>query len=148
MLFFLYFSKYMPINKRLAPNLRRLKMNWVKEINLKSIEMLFDDDVLFSLTNFSLLSEIASVYVLHDILSKLSIQCLYQIDVTWNVLNDHMSLRDTVNYISNAFQRLKKRIPIELDLTSGSDNTRMRTVTSPRTNSSFYLSQFHYAMNR
>ena len=138
----------MPVNKRLAPNLRRLKMNWDGEINLKSIEMLFDDDVLFSLTNFSLLAKINSVYVLYNVLSKLSIQCLYQIDVRWNVLNDHMSLPDTVNYLSNAFERLKEPIPIELDLPSASENNMMRTITLPRTDSCFYLSEFFFAMNK
>ena len=138
----------MPINKRLAPNLRRLKMNWGGEINLKSIEMLFDDDVLFSLTNFRLLANINSVYVLCNVLSKLSIQCLYQIDVMWNVLNDHMSLPETINVLSNAFERLKEPIPIELDLPSANENNMMRTITLPRTDSCFWLSRLHYAMNQ
>ena len=148
MLFFLYFSKHMPVNKRLAPNLRRLKMNWDGEINLKSIEMLFDDDVLFSLTNFSLFAKINSVYVLCNVLSKLSIQCSYQIDIRWNVLNDHMSLPETINVLSKAFERLKEPIPIELDLPSASENNMMRTVTLPRTDSCFYLSQFFSEMNK
>ena len=148
MLFFLYFSKHMPVNKRLAPNLRRLKMNWDGEINLKSIEMLFDDDVLFSLTNFSLFAKINSVYVLCNVLSKLSIQCSYQIDIRWNVLNDHMSLPETINVLSKAFERLKEPIPIELDLPSASENNMMRTVTLPRTDSCFSLSLFQNAIRK
>ena len=138
----------MPVNKYLAPNLCRLKMNWVKEINLKSIEMLFDNDVLFSLTKFTLLAKITGVYVLHNVLSKLSIQCLYRIDVKWNVLDDKMSLPETCIVLSNAFERLKEPIPMELDLISERNQVWMRTVTLPRTDSCFSLSLFQNAIRK
>ena len=99
-----YFGQYIPINKRLAPNLRRLKMIWVEKIiNVKSIEMLFKCDVLFSLTNLTLLAQIRDLDVLHNILSKLSSQCSYRFDVTWYVV-DELSLLDTSDILSNTFE--------------------------------------------
>lgn len=75
-------SQYTPINKHLAPNLRHLKLNWIKTIiDMKSIEMLFECDVLLSLAQFTLSARIRNVDVLLSVLSKLSSQCLYRFDV-------------------------------------------------------------------
>ncbi len=127
-----YFSQYSPIDKRLAPNLRRLKLNCVNKIvDVKSIEMLFEDDVFFSLTNFTLLAEITDLDVLHKVLSKLSNQCVYRFDVLWAVKDD-VSLSDTSDILSNTFQQLKGPIPIELELTVKRDTYSVRAMTLPR----------------
>ncbi len=130
---FVYFSQYTPINKRLAPNLRRLKMNWVeKVVNVKSIEQLFECDVLFSLTNFTLLAQINDLNVLHNVLSKLSSQCFYRFDVKWNVIDEEVSLLDTSNVLSKTFEQLKGPMPIELELFLKRDNYSIRAMTLPR----------------
>ena len=144
---FVYFSQYIPINKRLAPNLRRLKMNWIEEINLKSIEMLFEDDVLFSLTNFTLLAKITDLDVLHNVLSKLSSQCLYRFDVTWNAMDDEVSLSDTSDILSNTSEQLKGPVPIALELSSERDHYSMRAMTLPRMDSLFSVFLFQNAVH-
>ena len=132
----------MPINKCLVPNLRRLKMNWVREINLKSIGMLFGDDVLFSLTKFALLAKMTELDVLHNVLSKLSNQCSYRFDVTWNLKEDGMALSDTNNILSKTFQQLKGSMPIELQLSSTGNDHSMRAMTLPRMDSCFSVRLF------
>lgn len=129
---FIYFSRYSPINKRLAPNLRRLKLNWVeKVVNMKSIEMLFECDVLLSLTNFTLLGQISDLDVLQNVLPKLSSECLYRFDVTWYVTDD-VSLSDTSDILSNTFEQLKGPVPVELELTVKMDTYSIRAMTLPR----------------
>ena len=137
-----YFSQNTPINKRLAPNLRRLKMNWTEEINLKSIEMLFEDDVLFSLTNFTLLAKITDLNVLHNVLSQLSSQCLYRFDVSWNVMDDEVPLSHRSDVLSNTFEQLKGPMAIELELSSKQDHYSMRAMTLPRMDSLFSVFRF------
>ena len=146
MFFFVYFRRNTPIDKRLAPNLRRLKMNWAKEINLKSIEMLFDDDVLFSLTQFTLLAKIEDVNVLHNVLSKLSSQCSYQFDVAWKILNDEVLLSDSRNVALNIFEQLKVPMSIDMEFFSKQDHYSTRAMTLPRMDSFFSVFHFKNAM--
>ena len=54
-------------------------------MNVDSINELFEVDVLFSLTKFSLWGDVDGPNVLQDLLSKLSNQCLYSFDVEWHV---------------------------------------------------------------
>lgn len=131
-MFFVSFSQYTPINKRLAPKLRRLKMYWIEKIiKMKSIDMLFESDVLFSLTNFTFLAPIDDLNVLHHVLSKLSSQCLYRFDVTWCVMDD-IWLSDTSDILSNTFDQLKGSIPIELEVYLEQDEYSIRAMTLPR----------------
>ena len=117
-------------------------MNWTEEINLKSIEMLFEDEVLFSLTNFTLLAKITDLDVLHNVLSKLSSQCLYRFDVSWNVMDDEVSLSDRSDVLSNTFEQLKGPMAIELELSSKQDHYSMRAMTLPRMDSLFSVFRF------
>ncbi len=129
---FVYFSQYTPINKRLAPKLRRLKMNWTeKVVNVKWIEMLFECEVLFSLTNFTLLAQISDLDVLHQVLSKLSSKCFYRFDVKWDVM-DQVSVSETSNILSNTFEQFKGPTPIELELFLRGDMYSIRAMTLPR----------------
>lgn len=100
-------------------------MNWVEEINLKAIEMLFEDDVLFSLTNFILLAEITDLDVLHNILSKLSSQCSYRFDVNWKINKDEVSLSDS-NIVLNTCEQLETPMSIDVELYSSYDITKNR----------------------
>jgi hypothetical protein len=46
---------------------------------------LFDRDVLFSLTNFTLVGMVIELDVLRNLLSMLGQQCSYAFDVRWSV---------------------------------------------------------------
>ena len=143
LLFFLFIL--VDIRLLINVNLRRLKTNWVKEINLKSIEMLFEDDVLFSLTNFTLLGQITDFDVVHNVLSKVSSQCSYRFDVTWDVMDDEVSLPDTSNILLKTFEQLKGPIPIELEFSSKRDYYSIRAMTLPRMDSFFSIFSFQNA---
>ena len=145
---FAYFSRKASINRRLAPNLRRLKMNWINEINLESIEILFEDDVLFSLTQFILLADLTDLDVLHNVLSKLSSQCLYRFDVTSNVTNDEVSLSDPSNFVSNTFEKLKVPVSVELESSSKGNHYYIRAMTLPRVDSFFSVYRFVALIHR
>ena len=110
-------------------------MNWVERaISVKSIERLFECDVLFSLTNFTLLGDITDLNVLHNVLSKLSSQCLYRFDLTWHIIGV-VSLLDTSNILSNTFEQLKGPVPIELEVSLEENTYSIRAMTLPRMDS-------------
>ncbi|CAF4152120.1 unnamed protein product [Adineta steineri] len=72
------------INKHLVPNLRRLKITLNNDIrDVESIDQLFDHDVLFSLTNFTLVGIVTGSRVVRNLLSVLSDQCSYTLMVHW-----------------------------------------------------------------
>ena len=102
-----------------------------KIINVESIDMLFESDVLFSLTNFTLLAQIDNLNVLHHVLSKLSSQCLYRFDIMWDVMDD-LFLSDASTILSNTFEQLKGPMPIELELSFKVEKYYIRAMTSPR----------------
>jgi hypothetical protein len=98
---------------------------------VKSIKELFEHDVLFSLTKFTLLAKIAGPCVLHNLLSMLSSQCLYSLDVKW-FLGTVVSLPETSNILSDTFEQLKGPVPIELELSLEKNMYFIRAVTVPR----------------
>jgi hypothetical protein len=100
-------------------------------VTVELIKKLFERDVLFSLTNFTLLAEIAGPDVLHNLLSMLSSQCLYSFDVNWFV-GTVVSPPETSKLLSNTFQQLKGPVPIELELYLKENKYSMRAVTVPR----------------
>ncbi|CAM2717182.1 unnamed protein product [Rotaria socialis] len=127
-----YNSEITPINKRLAPNLRRLKIKWFNSIiQLKSINKLFERDVLFSLTNFRLYAKIAGPRVLHNLVSMLSNQCLYSFDVKWFV-RIGMSVPNTDKILSDTCQNFKGSVSIELELSLKENVYSIRAATIPR----------------
>lgn len=104
------------INKCIAPNLCRLRLIWFNTImNVDSINKLFEIDVLFSLTKFSLSAQLNDPNVLQDIRSKLSSQCLYSFDVMWHVKH-LVSLSESDTVFFNTFHQLKGSIPIKLEI--------------------------------
>ncbi|CAF1327681.1 unnamed protein product [Adineta ricciae] len=105
-----------PINKHLAPNLCRLRIAWFNTIvNVNTINGLFERDVLFSLTKFSLSAEVDGPNVLQDLQSKLSNQCLYSFDVKWHV-KQIISQSESDQIFSNIFHQLKGSAPIRLQM--------------------------------
>ena len=134
--FVIYFSRIIPINKRLAPNLRRLKIKWFNSIiKLKSMNKLFEHDVLFSLTHFTLLGKITGCHFLLNLVSMLSNQCLYSFDVKW-LVRIPMSVPNTDEILSDTCQNLKGSVPIELELSLKEDMYSIRATTIPRMNKS------------
>jgi hypothetical protein len=135
----IHFSRIIPINKHQASNLRRLNLNWNERINtVDSINKLFEHDILFSLTNFTLRARIADPHVLHHLLSMLSSQCLYSFDVIWSV-GSVISLSDTSKILSDTFQQLKGRVPIELQVSLEENWYYVRAVTVPRMDKHLYV---------
>ncbi|CAF4472188.1 unnamed protein product [Rotaria sp. Silwood2] len=127
------------INKRLSPNLRRLKIKWFGPlIDLESVNKLFERDVLFSLTNFTFLARIDGPHVLHNLLSMLSSQCLYSFNVKW-FMETIISLSETGKILCNTFQQLKGSMPIELELSLEENMYSIRAVTLPKMDKSLYV---------
>jgi hypothetical protein len=128
----IYFSRVSSIDKRLVPNLRRLKIT--SKYNIDAVELLdglFDRDVLFSLTNFTLLGMVTGPYVVHNLLSMLSHQCSYTLFVRWHV-KTAISLSHTSVILLNTFRQLKGRIPIELELSLYDNSYSITALTVPR----------------
>jgi hypothetical protein len=107
-------------------------------MNVDSINELFELDVLFSLTKFSLSAEVDGSYVLQDLRSMLSSQCLYSFDVIWSV-GSVISLSDTSKILSDTFQQLKGRVPIELQVSLEENWYYVRAVTVPRMDKHLYV---------
>ncbi|CAF3435762.1 unnamed protein product [Rotaria socialis] len=119
-------------NNRVASNLRYLNIKWNECImNVKSINELFECDVLFSLTNFILAAQVNSPYVLHNLLSILSCQYLYSFYVNWFVKTVIIPLEPN-KILSNMFEALKGPVPIELKLCFRENMYYIIAVTLPR----------------
>ncbi|CAM4985216.1 unnamed protein product, partial [Rotaria socialis] len=105
-----------PIDKRLVPNLRRLKITLKYDINaMELLDQLFDHDVLFSLTKFALEGIVTGPNVVSKLLSMLSHQCSYTYIIRW-IVKTTIALSNTSSIFLNTLQQLKGRIPIELEL--------------------------------
>jgi len=133
----IYFSRAIPINKRLAPNLRRLNIDWNGNVvTLESINQLFEHDVLFSLTNFTFSANIDGPYIVYNLLSMLSSQCLYSFDVNWSV-RTIVSLPEASKILCDTFQQIKGSVPVELELYLEENMYYIRAVTVPRMDNYF-----------
>jgi hypothetical protein len=115
MILLIHFRRVTSINKRLAPNLRRLTIKWDGVITLKSFIDFFERDILFSLKKFTLFATIDSPHFLRNLLPMFSSQCLYSFGVVWFVKTT-VSLSKTSKILSDTFQQLKGSVPIELEL--------------------------------
>lgn len=127
----IYFSRVFSIDKRLTPNLRRLKIS--SKYNVHAMELpdgLFDRDVLFSLTNFTLVGIVPGLYVVRKLLSMLCHQCSYILNVRWHV-KTAISLSDTSVILLDTFRQLKGRVPIELELSLYGNSYSIRALTVP-----------------
>ncbi|CAF4685277.1 unnamed protein product [Rotaria sp. Silwood2] len=120
------------IDKRLVPNLRCLKITLKYDINaMELLDQLFDHDVLFSLTKFTLEGMVTGPNVVSKLLSMLCHQCSYTYIVRWIVKNT-ISLSNTSSILLNTLQQLKGRIPIELELCLYNNGYSIETFTLPR----------------
>ena len=105
------FSRISKINKNLVPNLRRLKITLDNYIdNVEPLDQLFDHNVLFSLTNFTLLGLVTGFKVVRNLLSMLCHYCSYKLMVTWHV-ETMIPLSDTNIILLDIFRQLQSRIP-------------------------------------
>lgn len=111
----MYFSQIIPINKSHAPKLSCLTLTWLTSMHSKSLNELFERDVLFSLMKFRLRTTISDPQVLRNILSMLSSQCLYSFIVRWSV-NTAVSRSTTSKILFDTFEKLKGSVPLELEL--------------------------------
>jgi hypothetical protein len=84
-------------------------------MNVDSINKVFEDDVLFSLTKFTLWARVDGPNVLQELRSKLSSQCLYSFDVEWRVKNV-VPLLESENNFFNIFHQLKGSVLIKLQM--------------------------------
>jgi hypothetical protein len=133
-MFFLliYSSRAFSIDKRLVPNLRRLKIT--SKYDSRAVELLdrlFDPYVLFSLTKFTLLGMVTGADVVRNLLSMLHQQCLYVLNVIWFV-KATVSLSNTNAILLDTFRQLKGRVPIQLELSLGENDYSITALMVPR----------------
>src|ERR1700722_19576622 len=125
----MFFSQAPTIDRRLVPNLRRLKITWQdRVVTLQALNQLFHRDVFFSLTHFSLIGRVANVHVIQQLLSTLSAQCSYSLDVMWYV-ETALARSDVSTILLDTFRRLKGRKTMELELTLYSNCYGMSAFT-------------------
>jgi len=138
----IHFSRITSISKYLVPNLCRLKIAWFNTImNVDTINELFEVDVLFSLTKFTLWGRVDGANVLQHIRSKLSSQCLYSFDVEWHVKNV-VSLSESDKIFFNTFHQLKGSIPIQLQMYSLINKYFIRASTIPMVDTDLHVSSY------
>ncbi|UJR14510.1 hypothetical protein I4U23_001506 [Adineta vaga] len=130
------------INRQLVSNLRRLKIT-LKHYNssVDSVDQIFDRDVWFSLTKFTLLGPVAGPTSIRNLLSMLSSHCSYTLMVTWHVQN-MISLSDTSTILLDTFRQLQSRIPIEVQLSLNDHNYCIVVLTIPQIKSILYDNEF------
>jgi hypothetical protein len=130
------------IDKPLLPNLRRLKITSECNTPVKGLlDRLFDRDVLFSLTNFTLVGMVTGSDVIRNLLSMLSQECSYKLIVRWNVKTT-IPLLDRSIILLDTFRQLKGRVPIELELSLYNDGYFIEAFTLPRINKSLDASAY------
>jgi hypothetical protein len=93
-------------------------------------DRLFSHDVLFSLTNFTLVRMVTGPYIVRKLLSMLSHQCSYVLNVIWCV-KTAILLSDTSAILLDTFRQLKGPAPIELELSLETNGYSIRASTVP-----------------
>jgi hypothetical protein len=140
--FLIYFSRNLKISKDSVPNLRRLKIKWDNDIgDVEPLDQFFGHDVLFSLTNFTLLGSVNGPEVVHNLLSILCHQCSYILMVNWNV-ETIISLSDTSTILLDIFRQLQSRLPIELQLSVYQRGYSITVSTIPQVKRCLYTSEY------
>jgi hypothetical protein len=127
----IYFSRVSKIGKRLVSNLRCLKITLKNYVHGVELDQLFDHDVLFSLTNFTLLGLMTGPDVVRNLLSMLCHQCSYTLMVRWHV-ETMISLSDASVILLDTFRQLQGRIPIELELSLYHHGYCIKALTVPQ----------------
>jgi len=110
-------------------------------MNVDTINELFEVDVLFSLTKFTLWGRVDGANVLQHIRSKLSSQCLYSFDVEWHVKNV-VSLSESDKIFFNTFHQLKGSIPIQLEMYLSINKYFIRASTIPMVDTDLHVSSY------
>jgi hypothetical protein len=111
-----------PIDRSLVPNLRRLKISWNNygrlehQASIVAPTQLSTRDVFFRLTLFSLVVEHLKNEVIHDLLSMLSTQCSYSLDILRRGETASMALGQSITstILLNTFRELKGWKPMEV----------------------------------
>ena len=97
---------------------------------MELLDQLFDHDVLFSLTNFTLLGLVSGAEIVRNLVSMLCHQCTYTLMVRWHV-KTMISLSDTSVILLNTLRQLQGRIPIELEISLYHDGYCIKASTIP-----------------
>ena len=129
---FFLFSDDLPINRRVVSNLCRLSITCSDtSMTFADLTRLFDLEVLYSLSHFSLVGRVSSTSVVQQLLSILSVQCSYSFDVYWYD-TPRLTRSEASKILVNTCRQLKSRKPIELTLKLCSDMYKIQLRTLPR----------------
>jgi hypothetical protein len=129
-----------PIDQSLVPNLRRLKVYWSNYLNLLEVNAgvqepteWFSRDVFFHLTHFSLVAEQLDNQVIQRLLSMLSVQCSYSLDIQRQETIQTVVGQSIPNdLVLNTLRQLKGRKPIEVELKADFNLYNIRAYTLPQ----------------
>ena len=117
-------------------NLRRLKISWSSSTgDLELPTQLFSRDVFFQLTHFTLIARLLNNEVVQELLSMLSSQCCYSLD-----LHECREMAPTIcreaianSIVLNTFRLLKGWKSMELALRVFKNRSDVHAYTLPRT---------------
>ena len=125
------FSDDLPINRRMVPHLSHLSIKWERTtVTMKDLTLLFDNEVLSSLSHFSLTGAMTTTNDLRQLLSILSTQCSTSFDIR---IYERISLvrSDVSRVLLETFRQVESRTPMELTLELRSDSYMIQAVTLP-----------------
>ena len=128
---YVLFNDDLPINRRMVPHLSHLSINWKNTVvTIEDLTLLFDTEVLSSLSHFSLTGKMATTNDLRQLLSILSTQCSTSFDIR---IYERISLvrSDASRVLLETFRQVESRTPIELTSELRSDSYRIQAVTLP-----------------
>jgi hypothetical protein len=132
----IYFRHNSPIDASFVVNLRRLKIFWYSSTgDLELPTQLFSRDVFFQLTHFTLIAEFLNNEVVRELLSMLSSQCCYSLDLREYREMTPIVWREPIasSIVLNTFRLLKGWKSMELALQVFKNRYNVRAYTLPRT---------------
>ena len=124
-----------PIDRSLVPNLRRLKIYSNNYYNgLEALTQLFCHDVFFHLTHFSFVGEHLKNEFVQELLSMLSTQCCYSLDLRRCQVTAPMVFERSVtnNILLNTFRQLNGCKPMEVTFEWDVNEYNLCAYTLPR----------------
>jgi hypothetical protein len=133
----IYFRHNPPIDALFVVNLRRLKIFWYSSTgDLELPTQLLSRDVFFQLTHFTLIAEFLNNEVVRELLSMLSSQCCYSLDLRECREMASIVWREPIArsiVLNNTFRLLKGWKSMELALQAFKNRYDVRAYTLPRT---------------
>jgi hypothetical protein len=132
----IYFRHNPPIDASFVVNLRRLKISWSSSTgDLELPTQLFSRDVFFQLTHFTLRARFLTNEVVRQLLSMLSSQCCYSLDLRERREITPIVWREPIasSIMLNTFRLLKGWKSMELTLRIFKNRSDVRAYTLPRT---------------